>query len=163
MRVLKGFEDAVKRLLSHFERCPLDRYVTLPRVGRFKLQALSPYQPGVGVSTEVTKFDVFWSVHPSLLAELNGDPPAAGTQGVAKPDPLALKEFAVELRESILKDGEVEVPAFGHFLVKTMESRRGINPQTGEEIQIPPRKVVTFKKAPGLRERIAAARHTSKR
>ncbi len=46
---------------------------------------------------------------------------------------------ALVVRES------VKIPKFGTFNVRQKEARRGRNPQTGEEIEITPRSVVSFK------------------
>lgn len=50
---------------------------------------------------------------------------------------------------SALKQGErVELRNFGIFRIRERRGRKGRNPRTGEEVLIPPRKVVDFK--PGL-------------
>jgi integration host factor subunit alpha len=51
-----------------------------------------------------------------------------------------------ELIKQSLQNGEdVLITGFGKFSVKEKQPRRGRNPQTGEPIMLPPRKVVTFK------------------
>jgi len=51
-----------------------------------------------------------------------------------------------ELIKLSLENGEdVLITGFGKFSVKGKHGRRGRNPQTGESITLPPRKVVTFK------------------
>ena len=53
-----------------------------------------------------------------------------------------------ELIKQSLQNGEdVLVSGFGKFSVKEKQARRGRNPQTGEPMTLPPRKVVTFKKS----------------
>ncbi len=48
-----------------------------------------------------------------------------------------------------LKTGKtIELRKFGVFKVKQRASRRGRNPKTGEEVPVPPKRVVVFK--PGL-------------
>jgi DNA-binding protein HU-beta len=60
------------------------------------------------------------------------------------------------LIEKELKEGEkVIIPNLGIFGVKRRAKRKGRNPQTGEEIIIPERKVVHFKPSKKLKEEIA--------
>ena len=48
-----------------------------------------------------------------------------------------------------LKEGKtIELRNFGVFKVKQRAPRRGRNPKTGEEVPVPPKRVVVFK--PGL-------------
>ncbi len=45
-----------------------------------------------------------------------------------------------------LKNGEkIQISGFGTFEVKSKPAREGINPKTGEKIQIPESKIPTFK------------------
>ena len=50
--------------------------------------------------------------------------------------------------ESLEKSETVELRNFGVFKVKSRRGRIGRNPRTGEEVQVPEKKVVVFK--PGL-------------
>ena len=50
--------------------------------------------------------------------------------------------------ESLEKGETVELRNFGVFKVKNRRGRIGRNPRTGEEVQVPEKKVVVFK--PGL-------------
>lgn len=52
------------------------------------------------------------------------------------------------------KEGSIRLPGFGTFSVKKRAAREGRNPSTGEHIKIPARKVVTFKPAKDLKERV---------
>jgi integration host factor subunit alpha len=57
-----------------------------------------------------------------------------------------------ELIKKSLKSGEdVLVSGFGKFSVKEKRGRNGRNPQTGEPLMLPARKVVTFKCSAVLR------------
>jgi integration host factor subunit alpha len=58
------------------------------------------------------------------------------------------------LKESIVTEGKVKIGGFGNFTVREKVARRGRNPQTGESITITPRKVLTFKPSPVLKNRI---------
>jgi nucleoid DNA-binding protein len=50
--------------------------------------------------------------------------------------------------ESLERGETVELRNFGVFKVKNRRGRIGRNPRTGEEVQVPEKKVVVFK--PGL-------------
>jgi nucleoid DNA-binding protein len=50
--------------------------------------------------------------------------------------------------ESLERGETVELRNFGVFKVKTRRGRIGRNPRTGQEVQVPEKKVVVFK--PGL-------------
>jgi len=64
-------------------------------------------------------------------------------------------DLALEvLKAGIAKEGLVKISGFGNFIVKQKAARKGRNPQTGEEITITPRKILTFKASQVLKERI---------
>jgi len=66
--------------------------------------------------------------------------------GFAKKDATDVVEATFEIIKSCLEKGEkVKVSGFGNFVVNTKRPRKGRNPQTGEEIIIAGRKVLTFK------------------
>ena len=72
-----------------------------------------------------------------------------------KDEAFDLVELTLEtLKEAIAKEGHVKITGFGNFAVKQKAARRGRNPQTGEEITITPRKILTFKASLVLKERI---------
>jgi integration host factor subunit alpha len=48
----------------------------------------------------------------------------------------------------------VKISGFGKFEVKKKSERRGRNPQTGAEMMIDPRKIVTFKPSTILKARM---------
>ncbi|MCX5824761.1 MAG: HU family DNA-binding protein, partial [Deltaproteobacteria bacterium] len=47
---------------------------------------------------------------------------------------------------------KIKISGFGNFVVKEKKSRRGRNPQTGDEIAISARRVLTFKSSQVLRK-----------
>ena len=55
---------------------------------------------------------------------------------------------------ALAKGEKVELRGFGTFKVKESKPRTGRNPKTGEEIQIPAKKVVKFTPAKELKARI---------
>ncbi len=64
-------------------------------------------------------------------------------------------ETLFELMKQSLEEGEdVLISGFGKFLVREKHQRRGRNPQTGEPMALPGRRVVTFKCSGVLREKI---------
>jgi integration host factor subunit alpha len=65
-----------------------------------------------------------------------------------------LEEF-LEIMKSTLASGEdIMISGFGKFQVNEKAPRRGRNPATGEDKMLRGRKVVTFKVAGGLRDRM---------
>jgi integration host factor subunit beta len=42
-------------------------------------------------------------------------------------------------------DGKVELRRFGSFRVRSRKARQGRNPQTGQPVQVPPKRVPYFK------------------
>ena len=66
-----------------------------------------------------------------------------------------LVESLLEIMKRSLENGEdVLISGFGKFSVKRKNERRGRNPQTGEDLVLGSRRVVTFRCSPVLRERI---------
>lgn len=59
------------------------------------------------------------------------------------------------IKNSLKKGEEVTIAGFGSFKVKTRAARQGVNPKTGEKIQIPEKKVPKFKPGKGLKEAVA--------
>jgi integration host factor subunit alpha len=58
------------------------------------------------------------------------------------------------LKQSLEEGDDVLISGFGKFCVLEKNQRRGRNPQSGEPMTLPPRKVVTFKCSGKLREKI---------
>jgi integration host factor subunit beta len=46
---------------------------------------------------------------------------------------------------TLVEQGRIELRNFGVFEVKTRKPRRARNPRTGEPVEVPARRVVTFK------------------
>ena len=70
-------------------------------------------------------------------------------------DSVQIVESMFELMKLTLEQGEeLMISGFGKFTVAKKNPRKGRNPQTGEEMVITPRKVVTFKWSKKLKERI---------
>ena len=62
--------------------------------------------------------------------------------------------FFKEMKNGILKDGELQISGFGKLQVKQKRARRGRNPQTGTDMTIDARKVVTFQHSMVLKDRL---------
>ena len=79
--------------------------------------------------------------------------------GYTKNQAFEIVETTLEIIKKALESGEnVMITNFGKFCVREKRARRGRNPSTGEEMILKPRKVVTFRWAGKLRERINSQR-----
>jgi len=58
------------------------------------------------------------------------------------------------IMEALKAGDKVQIVGFGNFEVRDRKPRKGRNPQTGEEIEIPGGKVPAFKPGKGLKEAI---------
>ena len=75
--------------------------------------------------------------------------------GFTRHQSIDIVESLLETIKSTLESGEdVLVSGFGKFCVQEKRERRGRNPQTGEDLMLAPRKVVSFKCSGLLRRRI---------
>ncbi|MFN2366892.1 MAG: integration host factor subunit alpha [Desulfurivibrionaceae bacterium] len=64
-------------------------------------------------------------------------------------------ETFLKIAKDCLVEGEdLLISGFGKFNIKRKKSRRGRNPQTGKELVLTARRVVTFKPSGILRDRI---------
>lgn len=89
----------------------------------------------------MTKIDIIQNVYEKL--------------GFSKKEAAEIVEAVFDIIKDTLAEGEaVKISGFGNFVVKEKRSRRGRNPQTGEEISISARRVLTFKSSQVLRKSI---------
>lgn len=58
------------------------------------------------------------------------------------------------IKETLLTGEKVKISGFGNFTVREKNSRRGRNPQTGEEMTITARRVLTFRPSQILRANV---------
>lgn len=80
------------------------------------------------------------------------------TTGFSKKESAEIVEMVFDLMKSTLEEGEkIKIAGFGNFVVKEKSSRRGRNPQTGGEIEISARKILTFKPSQVLKAAINEA------
>jgi integration host factor subunit alpha len=68
---------------------------------------------------------------------------------------LETAEFLLELIKTNLEVGDdLLVSGFGKFCVKEKKKRKGANPDTGNDLMLKPRRVVTFKCSGQLRDKV---------
>lgn len=66
--------------------------------------------------------------------------------GFSKKEAADIVETIFEIIKDNLARGEkIKISGFGNFIVREKKARIGRNPQTGDEITISPRRVLTFK------------------
>ncbi len=72
--------------------------------------------------------------------------------GFSKKESARIVELVFDIIKETLEKGEkIKISGFGNFVVRQKRSRIGRNPQTGQEIEISARRVLTFKPSQVLR------------
>ena len=90
----------------------------------------------------MTKIDIIQDVYEKL--------------GFSKKDSAKFVDSVFDIMKDCLAQGEkIKISGFGNFIVKEKKARRGRNPQTGQEIEISARRVLTFKSSQVLRKSLA--------
>ena len=75
--------------------------------------------------------------------------------GVSKREAARIVETIFDVIKETLERGDnVKISGFGSFNLQHKKPRRGRNPQTGEEITISARRVLSFKASNVLREQL---------
>lgn len=75
--------------------------------------------------------------------------------GFSKKEATDVVESIFEVVKERLAQGEkVKISGFGNFIITEKRPRKGRNPQTGEEIMITGRRVLTFKPSQVLKRTI---------
>lgn len=78
--------------------------------------------------------------------------------GLTKPQAIEAVEAILRISKDSLIDGsDLLLSGFGKFNVKNKNKRRGRNPQTGDDLMLEGRRVVTFKPSGILREKVNAS------
>src|SRR5208283_1970554 len=73
--------------------------------------------------------------------------------GFASKESNEIVEQVFDIMKETLEGGEkIKISGFGNFVIRAKRPRKGRNPQTGEEMVITRRKVVTFRPSPVLRK-----------
>ena len=89
----------------------------------------------------ITKADIINSIYNNL--------------DIQKQDSTTIVETLLEIIKHTLESGEdVLISGFGKFCVKDKKDRKGRNPQTGNDLILDARRVVTFKCSRTLRENL---------
>lgn len=82
----------------------------------------------------------------------------ASRSGLGKSEASKAVDASLEVIEETLKrGGEVNFTGFGKFTVADRGARQGVNPQTGERIQIAASRVPRFSAGSALKKSIKAA------
>ncbi len=58
------------------------------------------------------------------------------------------------IKKALIEGDKVQIIGFGTFENRTRSARKGRNPRTGEEIEIPASKLPSFKAGKGLKEAV---------
>jgi integration host factor subunit alpha len=75
--------------------------------------------------------------------------------GLSKKEAQEIIEILFDTIKQSLIDGEsVKISGFGTFNVRQKMSRKGRNPKTGEELEITPRRVISFKISNNLKSEL---------
>jgi integration host factor subunit alpha len=91
----------------------------------------------------VTKADIIESVYEKV--------------GFSKKEAAEVVEMVFDTIKDTLERGEkIKISGFGNFIVRDKKSRVGRNPQTGKEIEISARRVLTFRPSQVLKNALNA-------
>ncbi len=72
----------------------------------------------------------------------------------------AIEQFMNAYHHLVMKNAKagLAIPGMGHFVVADRKARTGRNPQTGDAIKIPAKKVVRFKVSKSVQKAMLAAK-----
>jgi integration host factor subunit alpha len=83
--------------------------------------------------------------------------------GFSKRESLSTVEHFFDIVKTCLREGtNVKISGLGNLIVRKKKGRKGRNPQTGEEIEIAPRTVLTFRLSQVLKEELNGRRTESR-
>jgi integration host factor subunit alpha len=75
--------------------------------------------------------------------------------GFSKKEAVRVVEALFDIVKDALERGEkVKISGFGNFVVRNKRARRGRNPQTGDDIEISPRKILSFRPSQVLKNEL---------
>ena len=78
--------------------------------------------------------------------------------GFSKKEAAEIVEMVFDTIKETLERGEkIKISGFGNFIVRDKKSRVGRNPQTGQEIEISARRVLTFRPSQVLKNALNAS------
>jgi len=73
-----------------------------------------------------------------------------------------VEQFFKIIKNNLAQGENVKISGLGNFVVKEKRARKGRNPQTGEEIQITPRRVLNFRLSQVLKDEINSNNNNGK-
>ncbi|MFW5734038.1 MAG: HU family DNA-binding protein [Oceanidesulfovibrio sp.] len=65
---------------------------------------------------------------------------------------MFVEMFFDSVRNALLEDGRVEIRGFGSFKIKSYKGYVGRNPKTGQSVEVPPKKLPSFRAGKELKE-----------
>lgn len=78
--------------------------------------------------------------------------------GLSKREAQEIVEILFDIMKQTFVEGEsVKISGFGTFNVRQKMARRGRNPKTGDDLEITPRRVITFRASNKLKALLARA------
>jgi DNA-binding protein HU-beta len=66
----------------------------------------------------------------------------------------AINSFTASIMEVLKQGDKITLPGFGTFLTSNRSARKGRNPRTGQEIDIPAVRIPKFKVGKGLKDAV---------
>ena len=66
----------------------------------------------------------------------------------------SVEAFLETIKDSLQSGEDVLISGFGKFCVRNKAQWKGRNPRTGDDMMLPPRRVITFQCSPVLRGKI---------
>jgi integration host factor subunit alpha len=72
-----------------------------------------------------------------------------------------VEQFFDIVKSSLIDGVHVKISGLGIFIVRKKKARKGRNPRTGDEIEIAPRTVLTFRLSKALKEEMNGRREKS--
>jgi len=179
-------EDALEALLHALSTSVRDAWVVLPGVGWLTVKHYKAYEgrnPRTGDPVSVPdKRLPFFTVDPELYRALVGSPssgvsfaderarylhairPDSNEDEDDDEDPATVtrtpgaETIADTIRGRLCAGEPADIPGLGVFDVLEKPSRRGADPETGEEITVPARRIVRFLVAETLKAGLNSAR-----
>jgi integration host factor subunit alpha len=78
--------------------------------------------------------------------------------GLSRAECSTLVQSVLDHISNALSNGQnVKISGFGSFVLRDKPMRIGRNPKTGDEVKITPRRVLTFRVSPKVRDLIASS------
>jgi integration host factor subunit beta len=93
-------------------------------------------------------------IRSELVQKLSQENPDLSLQTIDKIVDLVFKNIV----ECLADGGRVELRGFGAFTTRARAARTGRNPRTGDEVEVPAKRVPHFKPGKEMRERLKVQR-----